>query len=152
MGISSEQNPPVVSKVCASILRRKCTRGQLLVFDHADFPDAGIQLPCGRVEAGETPAAAVLREAREETALADLRIIRNLGVVTHDIRLLGLAAIHKDYYFQLDYQDPPPKNRIAHEHTPSDETPGPIAFRFYWVSLEDVPPLAGGLDEVLHLQ
>ena len=39
-----------------------------------DAPEAGIQVPAGTVEADETPAAAALREAREETGLGDLRL------------------------------------------------------------------------------
>lgn len=41
----------------------------LLVFDHADVPDAGVQLPAGGVEAGETPADAAVRELWEESGL-----------------------------------------------------------------------------------
>ncbi|ANE44399.1 NUDIX hydrolase [Deinococcus puniceus] len=42
---------------------------KLLVFDHADVPDAGVQVPAGGVEAGETPAEAAVRELREESGL-----------------------------------------------------------------------------------
>ncbi|HEV8639334.1 MAG TPA: NUDIX domain-containing protein [Chloroflexota bacterium] len=49
------------------------TRGQeLLVFLH---PRAGVQLPAGTVEPGESVQAAVLREVREEAGLDDLRIV-----------------------------------------------------------------------------
>lgn len=44
------------------------TRGQeLLVFRQIGAPEAGIQVPGGRVEVGEYPTDAVVREAREET-------------------------------------------------------------------------------------
>ncbi|MDB5045026.1 MAG: hydrolase [Deinococcus sp.] len=42
---------------------------KMLVFDHADVPDAGVQVPAGGVEAGETPAEAAVRELREESGL-----------------------------------------------------------------------------------
>lgn len=42
----------------------------LLVFDHADAPDAGVQLPAGGVEPGETPADAAVRELFEESGLS----------------------------------------------------------------------------------
>jgi 8-oxo-dGTP diphosphatase len=42
---------------------------KLLVFDHADVPDAGVQVPAGGVEMGETPAEAAVRELREESGL-----------------------------------------------------------------------------------
>ncbi|HEX2863683.1 MAG TPA: NUDIX domain-containing protein [Deinococcales bacterium] len=44
--------------------------GRLLVFEHRDFPDAGVQVPGGRHEPGETAAEAARREAWEETGLA----------------------------------------------------------------------------------
>ena len=47
------------------------TRGQdLLVLEHtADYPDAGVQVPAGGVDPGETPEAAATRELYEETGL-----------------------------------------------------------------------------------
>lgn len=41
----------------------------LLVFDHADVPEAGVQLPAGGVEPGETPADTAMRELFEESGL-----------------------------------------------------------------------------------
>lgn len=47
------------------------TRGEeLLVLEHtADYPDAGIQVPAGGVDPGESPEAAATRELFEETGL-----------------------------------------------------------------------------------
>jgi 8-oxo-dGTP diphosphatase len=41
----------------------------LLVFEHVDVPEAGVQLPAGGVEAGETPAEADVRGLFEESGL-----------------------------------------------------------------------------------
>lgn len=42
----------------------------LLVLEHtADYPDAGIQVPAGGVDSGESPEAAATRELFEETGL-----------------------------------------------------------------------------------
>ena len=41
----------------------------LLVFNHRDHPEAGTQVPAGGIEAGETVAAAAIREVREETGV-----------------------------------------------------------------------------------
>lgn len=46
------------------------TRGrELLVFEHADDAEAGVQVPAGTVEPGEEIEAAVWREVAEETGL-----------------------------------------------------------------------------------
>lgn len=48
------------------------TRGdhELLVFEHTpNYPDAGIQVPAGGTDTGETPEQAVSREVSEETGL-----------------------------------------------------------------------------------
>ncbi len=68
--------PGELGKVTALILRRAPAGPELLLFRH---PYAGIQLPAGTVEPGESPEAAGLREAREETGLEDLKILRSLG-------------------------------------------------------------------------
>ena len=63
-------------KVTAFITRGLPEPHELLVIRH---PEAGLRLPAGTVEAGETPRAAVLREAGEETGLKQLGIIALLG-------------------------------------------------------------------------
>jgi 8-oxo-dGTP pyrophosphatase MutT (NUDIX family) len=66
----------IVEKVTAFVTRSSEEGHDLLLFQH---PNAGVQVPAGTVEAGETPEAAVLREAVEETGLAPLTIRRALG-------------------------------------------------------------------------
>ncbi len=69
--------PGVVEKVTALITRPSAEGQDLLLFEH---PHAGIQIPAGTVEEGETPEAAVLREVLEETGLVPLTSPRFLGV------------------------------------------------------------------------
>ena len=52
---------------------------KLLVFKHVDFPEAGIQVPAGTMDAGETPEMAVMREVFEETGLKGLVLKKYLG-------------------------------------------------------------------------
>jgi 8-oxo-dGTP pyrophosphatase MutT (NUDIX family) len=64
-----------IEKVTAFITRPSQDGHDLLLFQH---PHAGIQVPAGTVENGETPQQAVVREAAEETGLTSLSIQRYL--------------------------------------------------------------------------
>ena len=68
--------PGSVGKVTAFITRRSGYGHDLLLVEH---PHAGIQIPAGTVEDGETPEEAVLREAAEETGLTSLSVRLYLG-------------------------------------------------------------------------
>src|SRR5580658_8758400 len=82
--------------------RRPCSRRAMaelwkvtsfIVRAGADGPDvlllrhlfAGVQFPAGTVEAGEAPADAALREASEETGLADFGPARAAGEMVETI-------------------------------------------------------------------
>jgi 8-oxo-dGTP pyrophosphatase MutT (NUDIX family) len=65
-----------LAKVTAYITQGQGELSRLLIFRH---PNAGLQLPAGTVEVGESVEAAAHREALEETGLAGLRLIRYLG-------------------------------------------------------------------------
>jgi 8-oxo-dGTP pyrophosphatase MutT (NUDIX family) len=68
--------PPTLHKVTAFITRDTKVGRDLLVLEH---PTAGLQLPAGTAAQNETPEAAVLREAYEESSLVDLRIRAHLA-------------------------------------------------------------------------
>jgi 8-oxo-dGTP pyrophosphatase MutT (NUDIX family) len=89
-----------IQKVSAFVTRVLDGKAELLLMEH---PLAGIQIPAGTVELGETVEAAVLREAAEETGLENLRIIRELGrinvelpenerIITHVTKLFDAPA------------------------------------------------------------
>ncbi|CAG0926375.1 hypothetical protein TFLX_00039 [Thermoflexales bacterium] len=67
--------PNIIEKVIAFITRPSQNSLELLLFEH---PQAGIQIPTGTVEDGETPEAAAVREAAEETGLTSLTLRRAL--------------------------------------------------------------------------
>jgi 8-oxo-dGTP pyrophosphatase MutT (NUDIX family) len=66
----------MLGKVTAFVVRTTPHGTELLLFEH---PHAGVQLPAGTIELGETPEAAALREAREETGLSAFTGLESLG-------------------------------------------------------------------------
>jgi len=71
-----------IQKVTAFVTRMVVEKAELLLMEH---PTAGIQLPAGTVELGETLEAAVLREVVEETGLETVRIVGELGQITAEL-------------------------------------------------------------------
>lgn len=127
-------------------------RGRLLVFSHPDHPEAGIQVPGGSIEPGEDPAAAALREAREETGLEDLVVLGFLGESWFDLRPFGKDELHHRHFFHLLPASEPPDTWEHGEHDPSDGRQIVHRFAFFWASLPDgVPKLIAGMGDVLHI-
>ena len=131
-----------IKKVVAYVTRED----ELLVFTHRDFPEAGVQVPAGTVEEGETLDAAVLREVHEETGLppAALHIEAYLG---NCLWKTG-SDNHDRHFYHLRLTAAAPDRWLHDElHAGTSE---PIAFSFFWVKLDDPRlRLAGGQDALL---
>jgi ADP-ribose pyrophosphatase YjhB (NUDIX family) len=131
--VTPETHPHVRNKVYAYI-----TQGdQFLVFRHVDFPEAGLQVPGGTVQPGEPLRDAVMREAFEETGLAELEIVAELGetwFVMDDFERPG--EIHHRHFFHMRAATVLPATWRHEERDPADGGP-PILFEFFWT------PLAG---------
>lgn len=108
---------------------------RLLVFRHRDDPDAGIQVPAGTIEIDELPEAAVLREAFEETGLADLVLVKFLGEQILDVTNLGRNEVHHRYFYHLRCPGNPPQEWTHAEMHPSTGEAGPIFFEMFWAEL-----------------
>lgn len=121
---------------------------RLLVFSHPDFPEAGIQVPAGTVEQGETLQEAVLREAYEETGLVGLRLIGYLGSCSYDMSAWGGHPSQQRHFFHLELDGEPPS--LWQHYETSGGQRDPILFEFFWVELRNgVPPLIAGHDRML---
>ena len=112
---------------------------RLLVFDHPDFLDAGIQVPAGTMRDVEEPEAAVLREAHEETGLDGLILAGFLGVHHREMSDYGMQAIHERHFYHLIHEGETPDEWLHWESDP-DDGGAPIKFRLYWVHLPDEVP------------
>ncbi len=135
----------IVEKVVAYVTRDSC----FLVFRHVDF-DAGIQVPAGTLEPGESPCDGVLREAQEETGLDGLAVRRFLGTRDYDMSSHGLAELHRRYYFHVECRGDAPSVWRHFESHPSGCPSKRIEFELYWVRLPDqVPELAGSQGDFL---
>jgi ADP-ribose pyrophosphatase YjhB (NUDIX family) len=124
----------VKQKVFAYITHQE----RLLVFKQPDFPEAGIQVPAGTVEVGEQLENAVLREAFEETGLANLMLDCFLGQQTRDMSDFGLNEVHHRSFYHLGCSEDPP-TRWQHEesHPSTGAVQEAIVFELFWIPLSD---------------
>ncbi len=138
---------PISHKVVAYI-----THGsRLLVFEHVDFPEAGIQVPAGTIHQDEAPETAVLREAQEETGLPNLTLRHYLGRANVDMRSFGKNEQQVRHYFHLLAEGDVPQTWEHDERFADDGSP-PLKFRLYWVDYPaEVPDLAGAQGMLLSM-
>jgi 8-oxo-dGTP pyrophosphatase MutT (NUDIX family) len=75
----------ILGKVTAFVIRQNHSQRELLVFAH---PTAGIQVPAGTVEDGETFEDSVLREIHEETGLEQeqVRLVKTLAESSYSLK------------------------------------------------------------------
>lgn len=118
-------------------------RHRLLLFRHVYIPEAGIQVPAGTIEAGESPQEAALREAIEETGLSDLAIDCFLGEQVRDMSEFVPGEINHRYFYHLRCSGQPPDSWQHEERDPSTgPEPMPLIYEFFWASLpHGIPPL-----------
>jgi 8-oxo-dGTP pyrophosphatase MutT (NUDIX family) len=135
---------PIRDKALCYIVRD----GRLLVFRHVDhsFEEVGIQVPGGTVKPGEDPEEAALREAREETGLRELSVVRKLGTYDYDITPYR-AEIHRCRVFQLALHEETPDRWASREE--NDGMGEPIRFECFWIPLEHGHVLQSGQGTLL---
>ncbi|AKR09122.1 NUDIX domain-containing protein [Bacillus cereus] len=134
-------------KVYAYITREKEGVMQLLVFKHRDIHEAGIQVPGGTVDEGETLEAAILREVQEESGLRHLCIERFLA--DYIIHVKEKQEYEKRHFFHVTLLTDV-KDTWEHIVSAGEKDQG-LAFSYEWVNIAKCPELAGKQGEFLHL-
>ena len=119
---------------------------RLLLFTHPESPGAGVQVPAGTIEPGESPKHAVMREAREETGLAGLKYVRLLAQDTRDMRDYGLDELQYRWFFHLALEGRP-KQSWRHGEVAQDGSVL-IPFDFFWADLSALPALLDYGDKI----
>jgi 8-oxo-dGTP pyrophosphatase MutT (NUDIX family) len=134
----------VKDKVLCYIVRG----GRLLVFRHVDYgyEEVGIQVPAGSVRPGETPEEAALREAREETGLTHITLVRKLGETTYDISPYRFE-IQRRHVFAMELAEPTPERWVSQELHDGEQDP--TNFECFWIPLEAAHILQSGQGALL---
>jgi 8-oxo-dGTP pyrophosphatase MutT (NUDIX family) len=121
------------------------TRGdELLVFQQRGDPTAGVQVPAGRLDAGESLHEGLARELDEETGVR-ARIVRELGELT---RRHGRHGVYESHFFHCETDDR--RDEWEHEVQGTGDDRG-FVFVCRFVPLDPRPVLAGRQGEFLHL-
>ncbi len=122
---------------------------ELLVFTHRDFPEAGVQVPGGGIEPGESPLDAALREAHEEAGLAHFLSARMiLDEVVSDRQTHAYVCHLTAPDDTADAWEHPTNDYHDAEHSARGE---PLAFRFSWIPVATRGCLADPQDRWLGL-
>lgn len=125
-----------VKKVIAYI-----TRGQeLLVFEHRDFPDAGVQVPAGTVDPVESLESAALREVEEESGLKFAGPEKFLGCFEWFRRETNEIHLRHVFHFQSAERLPE-----TWSHTVSGgELDRGLVFNYFWLPIDQAKTLLSG--------
>ena len=131
-------------RVVAYVTRERDGRRELLVFDHRDHPDAGTQVPAGRLEADEDLLAGLLRELHEEAGIDDAQIVRTLG--EFDGEFLGHGVGYRNHAFEVAA----PRAPDAWEHEVlGDGDDAGLVFVYRWEPISPELKLWQGTDPLL---
>ena len=135
-----------IEKVLAYVTRGEGASLEILVFDHVGLPEAGVQVPSGSVEVGESLEVAARREALEETGLSITSDAEELGQAKH-LRE-DRSEIHYRHIFRFHLPSASSNEWI---HTVSgDGEDHEMKFRCYWMSITEARKvLAVGQDDYL---
>ena len=135
----------MTEKAYGFVLRERAAGLELLVFEHAEQPEAGLQVPGGTIEDGETPLAAVAREVLEESGLA-LEGWEAAATLEHeDAPGSATPGPQRWHCFATTPGTPLPDSwRFEPRGSASEQG---LRFEYRWIALAGGAPLAGRQEE-----
>jgi 8-oxo-dGTP pyrophosphatase MutT (NUDIX family) len=139
---------PLPTRFRRKVVLYATLKGRLLVFTEPDHPEAGVQVPGGTVNPGETEEDGAHREFVEETGFAAPDRLTLLGSATYVYEAGGMRHEHARSFFHLPLSGAYPENWEWVEQTP-DGGEGPIRMAFSFAALDAMPELFGGLGAFL---
>lgn len=120
------------NKVLAYITRNK--GHELLVFEHIDFPAAGIQVPAGTVEPDEEILTALQREVSEESGL-EISLSQAIELGRFEWKRFDRQELHMRHIFQIEMSGL--KDSWIHTVSGSGEDRD-LHFKYFWLPVESI--------------
>ncbi|WP_019413544.1 NUDIX domain-containing protein [Paenisporosarcina sp. TG20] len=128
-------------KVLAYITREKNENMELLVFEHKDYPEAGLQVPGGTVEENERLIDAMYREIIEETGIVQEDLCFSKKLYTYNYYPINKDIIYKRNFFHFSYLG---NQNVWDQLVSCDGEDDGLTFQFRWERVTPLPLLAGG--------
>jgi 8-oxo-dGTP pyrophosphatase MutT (NUDIX family) len=129
------------ARVLAYVTRERGGRLELLVFDQRGDPEAGTQVPAGRIDPEESLEQGLLRELHEEAGIEEARVVRELPV-----RGEWLAqSPYDDHAFEVRADDASRADTWEHVVHGDGDDAG-LVFCYRWVAVQPGLELWSGLD------
>jgi len=130
----------VRQRVLAYVTRERDGRIELLVFDQQGDPEAGTQVPAGRIDPGETLEQGLLRELHEEAGLGRVRIVRELPILGDWVE----RSLYENHAFEVRIEE---ETLDSFEHVVhGDGDDAGLVFLYRWVGVDSGLDLWHGKD------
>lgn len=138
----------MIPKVLAYITRDGTAGREVLVFRHRDHPDAGVQVPGGTVDPGESLIDALIREVEEETGLQNLVVEGQVAKAPFHAEWRNEWQERNVFHLVAPASVP---DSWTHAVTAGEEDAG-LVYEFFWLGLAAAQSLlAGGQGQWLPL-
>ncbi|EPD50346.1 hypothetical protein HMPREF1210_02917 [Paenisporosarcina sp. HGH0030] len=135
-------------KVLAYITKGQAPNLELLVFEHKEHPEAGLQVPAGTIEEDEQLIDALYREINEETGITRDNLSFIGKIHKYNYYPNGKGTVHERNFFHLGYAG----DQQNWEHlVVCDGLDNGLTFQFRWEPLGTLPKLAGAQDVAVEM-